>query len=75
MRTVSFKLPEDLDDALTELARRRNSSRSSLLREAVEALAKGPRRSVTSLARDLIGSVQGPRDLASNAKHMAGYGK
>jgi predicted transcriptional regulator len=75
MRTVSFKLPEDLDDALTELARRRNSSRSALLREALEALAQGPRRSVTSLAQDLAGSVEGPRDLASNAKHMAGYGK
>ena len=34
-RTVSFTLPEQLDDALTDLARRRNSSRSALVREAL----------------------------------------
>jgi predicted transcriptional regulator len=30
MRTVSFKSPEDLDEALTDLARRRNPSRSAM---------------------------------------------
>ena len=34
MRTVSFKLPEQLDDVLSELARRRKSSRSAVVREA-----------------------------------------
>jgi len=75
MRTVSFKLPEDLDDTLDELARARRSSRSALVREAIESLAKGKRRSVTALANDLVGSVDGPTDLATNRKHMAGYGR
>jgi predicted transcriptional regulator len=75
MRTVSFKLPERLDDALSELARRRNSSRSALVREALEALAKGKRRSVTALADEVAPGVEGPADLSSNKKHMAGYGK
>ena len=75
MRTVSFKLPEELDDALNELARARGASRSALVREALEALAKGKRRSVTSLAGKLVGSVDGPTDLATNRKHMAGYGR
>jgi Arc/MetJ-type ribon-helix-helix transcriptional regulator len=75
MRTVSFKLPEDLDNALNELARTRRSSRSALVREALESLAKGKRRSVTALAGDLVGSVEGPSDLATNRKHMSGYGK
>jgi Arc/MetJ-type ribon-helix-helix transcriptional regulator len=75
MRTVSFKLPEYLDDALNELARSRGSSRSALVREALESLAKGKRRSVTSLAGNLVGSVEGPTDLATNRKHMTGYGK
>lgn len=75
MRTVSFKLPEDLDDALNELARSRGASRSALVREALEALAKGKRRSVTALAGDLVGSVDGPTDLATNRKHMARYGR
>jgi predicted transcriptional regulator len=75
MRTVSFKLPEDLDDALNELARTRRSSRSALVREALECLAKGNRRSVTALAGDLAGCVEGPSELATNRKHMSGYGK
>jgi metal-responsive CopG/Arc/MetJ family transcriptional regulator len=75
MRSVSFKLPEDLDDALTELARSRGSTRSALVRDALAALAKGKRRSVTALAGKLVGSVEGPTDLATNRKHMSGYGK
>jgi Arc/MetJ-type ribon-helix-helix transcriptional regulator len=75
MRTVSFKLPEELDDALNELARSRGASRSALVREALEALAKGKRRSVTSVAGDLVGSVDGPTDLATNRRHMSRYGR
>jgi Arc/MetJ-type ribon-helix-helix transcriptional regulator len=75
MRTVSFKLPQALDDALNELALARGASRSALVREALEALAKGKRRSVTSLAGKLVGSLDGPADLATNRKHLSGYGK
>ena len=75
MRTVSFKLPEDLDDALNELARTRRLSRSALVREALESLRKGNRRSVTALAGELVGSVAGPSDLATNRKRMSGYGR
>ena len=75
MRTVSFKLPKELDDALDRLARQRRASKSELAREALEALAKGTRRSVTALAGSLVGSLQGPGDLSTNGKHMAGYGR
>jgi metal-responsive CopG/Arc/MetJ family transcriptional regulator len=75
MRTVSFKLPADLDRALDELAGRRRAGRSAMVREALEGLAKGPRRSVTALAGDLVGSLDRPRDLATNPRHIAGYGK
>lgn len=75
MRTVSFKLSERLDDALSELARRRKSSRSALVREAVEALAKGKRRSVTAAVDEVLDPVDEPADLSTNPKHMAGYGR
>ncbi len=75
MRTVSFKLPEDLDDALGELARRRRSTKSELVREGLEALAKSKRGSVTALAGNLVGSLDGPRDLSTSRRHMASYGK
>jgi Ribbon-helix-helix protein, copG family len=75
MRTVSFELPESLDDALTDLAKARRSSRSAVVREALESLAKAKRRSVTALAGNLVGSLDGPSDLATDPKHMSGYGK
>ncbi len=75
MRTVSFKLSERLDDALSELARRRKSSRSALAREALEAFAKGKRRSVTAAVDELVDPLEGPSDLSTNPKHMVGYGR
>ena len=75
MRTVSFKLPEHLDDALSDLARRRKSTRSALVREALEGLAAGGRRSVTAAVDVLVGPLDGPIDLSTKPKHLAGYGK
>lgn len=75
MRTVSFKLPEELDNALSDLARRRKSSRSAIVREALEGLATSGRRSVTAVVGGLVGSLDGPRDLSTNRRHMSGYGK
>jgi metal-responsive CopG/Arc/MetJ family transcriptional regulator len=75
MRTVSFKLSERLNDTLSDLARRRKSSRSALVREALEALAAGKRRSVTAVVDELVGSLDGPVDLSTNSKHLRGYGE
>ena len=75
MRTVSFKLPGHLDDALNALARRRKSSRSALVREALEALAEGGPRSVTAMVDALGATVEGPADLSTNPRHFARYGK
>lgn len=75
MRVVSIKLPQELDHQLSEIARRRNASRSAILREALESFARGSKRSVTAAAGELVGSLHGPRDLSSNAKHMSGYGE
>ena len=75
LKTVSFKLSEELDKALTDLARLRKSSRSALVREALAAFEIGPARSVTSAAGRIVGSLEGPGDLSSNPRHMDGYGK
>ena len=75
MRVVSIKLPLGLDRKLTELARRGRASRSTVVREALELFARGPKRSVTSAAGELVGSLNGPRDLSTSQRHMSGYGE
>jgi predicted transcriptional regulator len=74
MRTVSFKLPESLDDALTALARARGLSRSAIVREALEFALKARGRSVTALACDLVGAVERPADPGGDPEHLSGYG-
>lgn len=76
MRAVSVRLPEHLDCRLTALAKKRRTSRAQVLRDALEAFAKRSGRLTGSdLAGDLIGSVDGPGDLSTNPKYMAGYGR
>ena len=75
MHAISLKLPESLDRRLTERARRSKTTKSAVLRKALEAfLARRP-KSVTELAGDLVGKWDGPPDLSTNPQHMAGYGK
>lgn len=77
MRAISIKLPDHLDRELTALAQQRHSNRSAVLREALEAFAgRGTAKpSVTEAAADLVGSLRGPKDLSTAARHMAGYGE
>jgi len=80
MQTISLKLPENLLADLKREAKARRVSMSALVRESVEAtLRHRSRRGAAScydLARDLAGTVKGlPRDLATNPKHMEGFGE
>ncbi len=77
MKTISLKLPAELETQLARLSRQRSVTRSEIVRAALEAyLAKGDttRRSCLDLAGDLAGSLDGPADLASNPRHLKGYG-
>jgi len=75
VHTISLKLPAPLHDALNALARRRKSNRSALVREALETITRAKQPSVVAAAGELVGSLDGPTDLSSHAKHMRGYGK
>lgn len=77
MRSVTVKLPEGLDCRLTALARRRRTSRAGIMREALVALIarETPPLTAGEVAADLMGALEGPGDLLSNPKHMAGYGR
>jgi metal-responsive CopG/Arc/MetJ family transcriptional regulator len=79
MKTISLKLPDDLDKELTTRAEHKQITKSALIREAIEgylAQAPGPRKgSSLELAGDLIGSVEGPGDLSYNKEHFKDYGR
>jgi Arc/MetJ-type ribon-helix-helix transcriptional regulator len=79
MRTITVKLPRPLGDRLSRAVARRRSTRSAVVREAIEAYlaAEGGQAedSCYDLASDLAGSVSGPPDLSSSHRRMKGYGR
>ena len=79
MKTLSVKVPEDLDLKLTAVAAKRRESKSAVIRAALDHLVKSSEaitpNSCLDLAKDLIGSVEGPSDLSYNNKHLKGSRK
>jgi predicted DNA-binding protein len=78
MRTVSLKLPDEIDARLEARARELGQTKSAITREALKRfLASEPTTAVSclDLVQDLVGVARGPGDLASNKKHMRGYGR
>jgi plasmid stability protein len=78
MKTMSLKVPDDLDARLAVRAKAFGKSKSELTREALASFLEGGGASGAScldLVRDLVGTAKGPGDLASNKKHLRGYGR
>jgi metal-responsive CopG/Arc/MetJ family transcriptional regulator len=71
---MSIKLPRTLSAKVTRLARRRNVSRTEVVRDALEAYtADGSSGSAVS---DLKGCLKGlPRDLSTNQRRLKGSGE
>lgn len=79
MKTISIKLPSQLEARLAAVVARRRTTRSRLVREILERhLAASVVAPESALARagDLVGSVKRkPKDLSRNPRHLRGYGK
>jgi Arc/MetJ-type ribon-helix-helix transcriptional regulator len=79
MRTITVKLPRNLGERLGRAVAYRRSTRSAVVREAIEAYlagaAGGSEGSCFDLASDLAGAVEGPSDLSSNRLRLRGYGR
>jgi hypothetical protein len=78
MKTISLKIQAGLDAKLTTMARQQGTTKSQLVRQAIEAYAVGQSPiagSCLDLARDLAGCARGPADLSTNKKHLRGYGR
>ncbi len=79
MKSLSLKLPESLSVKLKRAAQVRGQSKSELVRAALEQFLNGAQAvtpgSALEAALPWIGCVEGPGDLATNPKYMAGFGK
>ncbi len=79
MKTLSVKVPEELDLKLAAVAKKIGESKSNLIRSAIEHIVISSSaitaNSCLDLAKDLVGSVEGPTDLSHNKKHLVGYGQ
>lgn len=80
MKTLTVRLPDALAAAIEAESRRRNVSKSDIVRERLERARSGaaePDAASYDIA-DLIGSVDGlPADLSARKKHYLrlGYGR
>lgn len=81
MSTLSLKLPDSLLLRLDQESRQRRMTKSAFVRAALERELEPPQTakgaSCYDLARDLAGSIKKrlPKDLATNPKHMEGFGR
>lgn len=79
MKTLTVKIPEDMDAKLTALAIQQGQSKSAMIRVAIEQIVEsdGQTNGMSALDQiaDLIGCVDGAKDLSHNKNHMQGYGK
>ena len=78
MKLLSLKVPDALDHRLAHVASCRKSSKSEVVREALNAfLAEtggDQAGSALTLAKDLAGCVTGPADLSVNPAHLKQFG-
>ncbi len=80
MKTVTVKLPESLAARLDAMAKRHQSSKSVLIRDALEAFLQDGKRasnlSCYELTSDLAGCLSsGVGDLSSNKKYLEDFGR
>jgi Arc/MetJ-type ribon-helix-helix transcriptional regulator len=80
MKTITVKMPPELEATVDALAAKLHQSRSQVVREAIRRYIRqhqqtAPSGSLHSRADDLVGCFEGgPRDLSSNDEQLSGFG-
>jgi len=79
MTVVTCKLPKNLAAKLERAAKYERRPKQALLREAIEQRLRIKRVvgrvSAYDLVKHLVGTLEGPSDLATNPEHMNGFGE
>ena len=75
-KLVTLKLPQRLSAKVASLAKRRQTSRSEIIRAAIEAYRGQGEGSFAEKASYACGVAKsGHEDLSFNPRHLRGYGK
>ena len=74
METITLKMERRQIELLKNHARTRGCSQAAVVRDLIEIhLGNGERPSLHELAKDLCGSISGPRNLST--RKLKGYGR
>ncbi len=75
LRTLSVKVPPEISAKVVRLAAERQTTVSAVVRDAIETYDAPMKGSFVEQARKFIGAASGgPVDLATNPKHLKGFG-
>jgi len=76
METISIKVSAELSARVSRLAARKATTRSAVIRAAIEAYSGDEERSFARLAARYVGAIKRtPADLSTNRKHLKGFGR
>jgi hypothetical protein len=75
MPVMTIRLSSRESARVASLANKRKVTRSELIRQALAALERDQGKSLLDDWRDVIGIVDGPRDLATRPGHLKGLGR
>ncbi len=75
MKILTIKLDDRSANRISRIAKARKTTKSQVVREAIERGLSSNESDPLADIRDLVGSIDGPADLSTNAKHLEGYGE
>jgi metal-responsive CopG/Arc/MetJ family transcriptional regulator len=80
MTTITCKIPEKLEAEMNAIVEKRGISKSEFVRESIQQQIheqkKRVKLSAYEVMKEACGIIQGgPRDLATNPKHLKGFGR
>jgi predicted transcriptional regulator len=78
MTTLTLKVPRDLAQKLEAISARKRISKSKIIRDALDTAFRREknRSNLYDSMKDGLGCINsGKRDLATNPKHLKGFGQ
>ena len=73
--TLTIRLQDEVLDSLEAEARRTNRSKGHIVRQALQARLRARRGTALDALAKYVGIIDGPRDLSTNKRHLAGFGQ